>query len=172
MKCVCLFLFFPISLGLVRCSHLWSPFLACESDYWRVAEHPQLRVCILFQFSSLFEKSLKKSLWLVLLRVSHFSFLSVQLLLVMKKENLKLRALLLSWTLLILFISFMIQLEVAEIIRASSYLNPFSSCPLRKSILIITSKLKHLFPCSRSGKKMQTASGAILFKGSFHFQHP
>lgn len=87
--------------------------------------------------------------------VSHFSFLSVQLLLVMKRENLKLRALHPSWTLLILYISFMTQLEVAEIIRASSYLNPFSTCPPRKSILIIISKLNHLFPCSRSGKETE-----------------
>lgn len=79
----------------------------------------------------------------------------MQLLLVMKRENLKPRALLPSWTLLILFISFMTQLEVAEIIRASSYLNPFSTCLPRKSILIIISKLKHLFHCSRSGKKTE-----------------
>lgn len=67
---------------------------------------------------SLFEKSNNKIHLTCSLRVSHFSFLSVQLLLVMK-ESLKLRVLLPSWTLLILSISFMIQLEVAEIIRAS-----------------------------------------------------
>lgn len=105
---------------------------------------------------------------------SCFSFLSVQLLLVTKRENLKPRALLPSWTLLILFISFMTQLEVAEIIRASSYLNPFSTCPPRKSILIIISKLKHLFHCSRSGKKTECEllPGGKLFKGFFYFQNP
>ena len=122
----------------------------------RVAEHPQLRDYLFFWFRSLSICKVNQkthselSYW-----VSCFSFLSVQLLLVMKRENLKPRALLPSWTLLILFISFMTQLEVAEIIRASSYLNPFFTCPPRKSILIIISKLKHLFHCSKSGKKTE-----------------
>lgn len=87
--------------------------------------------------------------------VSCFSFLSVQLLLVMKRESLKLRASPPSWTPPTLCTSFMTQSEVAVITRASSSLNPFSTCPPRKSTLIIISKLKHPFHCSRSGKRTE-----------------
>lgn len=135
-----------------------------------MAEHPWLRDWLFFWFRSLSTwKVDQKTHFELSCWFSCFSFLSVQLLLVMKRENLKPRALLPSWTLLILFISFMTQLEVAEIIRASSYLNPFSTCPPRKSILIIISKLKHLFHCSRSGKKTECKllPGGKLFKGWF-----
>lgn len=127
-----------------------------------MAEHHQLRDCLFSWFRSLPTMS-------CLAEFPIFSFLSVQLPLVMKRENLKLRALLPLWTLLILFISFMTQLEVAEIIRASSYLNPFSTYPLRKSILITISRLKHLFHCSRSGKNTECKLYLVRHYSRFFF---
>ncbi|KAG8128272.1 hypothetical protein E2320_015145 [Naja naja] len=67
---------------------------------------------------------------------------------VMKKENLKLKALLHLWIHPILSINFMIQLET-ETTRVNLYRTLFH-LPSKKNILIIINKSKCLFRCSRS----------------------